>query len=106
MLALSVLMGQESAARTLRIVFALLLVLNVIPLGLLLVNLRPTLARIYSRGQLWHIGMLTLGGGTLIPLCLVVVGGSPPIIIGAGIFLLLGSLVIRFVIIRIPHAAA
>ena len=105
MLALSVLMGQESAAATLRTALGLLLVLNVIPLGLLLVNLRPVLARIYTREQLWRIGMLTLGGGTLIPLCLVLVGGSPPLMLGAVMFLLLGSLVIRFLIVRIPHAS-
>jgi len=104
MLVLSVLMGHESAAATLRTAFGLLLVLNVIPLGLLLVNLRPVLSRIYTRGQLWRVGMLTLGGGTLIPLGLVFVGGSPPLMLGAGTFILLGSLVIRFLIIGIPHA--
>src|ERR1700730_10208834 len=71
MLALSVLMGQESAAVTLRTALGLLLVLNVIPLGLLLANLRPVLAQTYTRGQLWRVGLLTPGGGTLIPLVLV-----------------------------------
>jgi Polysulphide reductase, NrfD len=106
LLALSVLTGEESAAAILRTSLGLLLVLNVIPLGLLLANLRPVLARIYTREQLWRIGMLTLGGGTLIPLGLVLVGSSPPLMLGAGMFLLLGSLVIRFVIIKIPHALA
>ena len=105
MLALSVLMGQERAAAILRTALGLLLVLNVIPLGLLLANLRPVLARIYTREQLWRVGLLTLGGGTLIPLCLVLVGGSPPLMLAAVLFLLLGSLVIRFLIIRIPHAS-
>jgi hypothetical protein len=72
----------------------------------LVVNLRSALARIYTRKQLWRIGMLTLSAGTLIPLCLVLVEGSPPLMLGAGMFLLLGSLVIRFQIIRIPHAFA
>jgi hypothetical protein len=78
----------------------------VIPLGLLLANLRPVLARIYTREQLWRVCILALGGGTLIPLCLVLVGGSPPLMLGAGMFILLGSLVIRFLIIKIPHAFA
>ena len=78
MLALSVLMGTESAAAILRPALGLLLVLNVIPLGLLLANLRPVLARIYTREQLWRLGMLTLGGGTLIPLCLVFLGAALP----------------------------
>jgi Ni/Fe-hydrogenase subunit HybB-like protein len=106
LLALSVLMGQESASAILRTALGLLLVLNLIPLGLLVVNLRSALARIYTRKQLWRIGMLTLSAGTLIPLCLVLVEGSPPLMLGAGMFLLLGSLVIRFQIIRIPHAFA
>jgi hypothetical protein len=105
LLALSVLMGQESAAATLRTALGLLLVLNVIPLGLLLANLRPVLGRIYTRAQLWRLGMLTLGGGTLIPMGLVLVGGGPLLMLGAGLLILLGSLVIRFLIIRIPHAS-
>ena len=105
MLALSILMGQESAVVTLRTALGLLLVLNVIPLGLLVVNLRPVLSRIYTREQLWRVGMLTLGGGILIPLSLVAVGNSSPLMLGAGVFLLLGSLVIRYLIVRIPHAS-
>ena len=58
----------------------------------------------YTRGQLWRIGMLALGGGTLIPLGLMLVGSSAPLMLGAVLLMLLGSLVIRFLIIRIPHA--
>jgi Ni/Fe-hydrogenase subunit HybB-like protein len=105
LLALSVLTGQESAAATLCTALGLLLVLNLIPLGLLLANLRPVLARIYTREQLWRVGMLTLGGGTLIPLVLAFVGGSPPLMLGAATFIVLESLVIRFLLIRIPHAS-
>jgi hypothetical protein len=76
----------------------------VIPLGLLLANLRPVLTRSYTREQLWRFGILALGGGTMIPLGLVLVGGSTPLMLGAVLFLLLGSLVIRFLIIKIPHA--
>jgi hypothetical protein len=106
LLALAVWMGQESAAAILRAALGLLLVINVIPLGLLLANLWPVLARIYTREQLLRVGMLTLGGGTLIPLGLVLVGVSPPLMLGAGVFILLGSLVIRFLIIRIPRASS
>jgi Ni/Fe-hydrogenase subunit HybB-like protein len=106
LLAMSVLMGQESAAAILRTALGPLLVLNAIPLGLLLSNLRPVLARIYTREQLWRVAMLTLGGGTLIPLGLVLVGSSPPLMLGAGMFILPGSLVFRFLIIRIPHASS
>jgi Ni/Fe-hydrogenase subunit HybB-like protein len=103
LLALSILTGQGRAAATLRTALGLLLVLNAITLGLLIANLRPVLGRIYTRRRLWRIGALTFGGGTLVPLGLVLVGGSPPLMLGAGMFILLGSLVIRFLIIRIPH---
>ncbi len=76
MLVLSVVMGQEHAAATFRIALVVLLVLNVIPLGLLVVSLRAELVRTYPRGQLWGIGMFAFGGGTLIPLGLVLVGSS------------------------------
>src|SRR5260370_20580712 len=94
LLALSVLMGQESAAATLRTALGLLLVLNVIPLGLLLAALRPVLVRSYTRERLWLVGMLTLGGGTLIPLGLVLVGSNPVLQLSASMVLLVGSLVI------------
>jgi Ni/Fe-hydrogenase subunit HybB-like protein len=105
MLAVSILMGQEPAAAILRSALWLLLVLNVIPVALLIANLRPALARIVSRERLWSVGILTLGAGTLIPLCLMVVGSSPPLMLGAVALILLGSLIIRFLIIRIPHAS-
>jgi Ni/Fe-hydrogenase subunit HybB-like protein len=106
MLALSVLMGQESATAVLRPALGLLLVLNALVLFLLLANLRTALSRIYAPRQLWQIGMLTLGGGALVPLCLLLVGGSPPLLLAAVSFLLLGSLAIRFVIIKVPHGAS
>ncbi len=105
LLALSVIMGQESAATILRTALGLLVVLNVILLGLLVVNLLPVLGQIYTRGQLWCVGILILGVGTLIPLCLLFVGGGPPLMLSAGMFILLGSLAIRILLIRIPHAS-
>jgi hypothetical protein len=44
--------------------------------------------------------MVTLGGGTMIPLCLVLIGSNLALMLGAGMFFLLGSLVM----IKIPHA--
>jgi hypothetical protein len=48
--------------------------------------------------------MLALGGGTLVPLGLILVGNSVPLLLGAVFLIVLGSLVIRLLIIRIPHA--
>ncbi len=100
MLALSVVLGHEDAAATFRIALGVLLVLNLIPMGLLLANLRSELART------WRAWMLALAGGTLLPLGLVLAGSGAPGMLGAVIVLLTGSLAIRFLIIRIPHASA
>jgi hypothetical protein len=104
MLALSVVTGQASAAVTLRSALELLLVLNLIPLGLLIANLWPTLVRTFTRTQLACTGMVTLGAGTLIPLGLLLVGDNSLLMLGAVGLILLGNLVIRFVLIKIPQA--
>ncbi len=103
MLALSILLGQGSATAILRPALMLLLALNLIPLGLLVANLRPVLSRIYTTGQLGRLAALGIGGTTLVPLVLMVLGDSPLALLAALLFLLLGSLILRFVIVRLPH---
>jgi len=105
LLVLSALMGQRQATDILRTAFIVLLVLNVIPLGLLFANLQPTHARLYTREQQWRVGVLMFAAGTLIPLGLILLNGGLLFIFGAGIFLLLGSWVIRFVYVKIPHTS-
>src|SRR5271154_226594 len=104
-LVLSALMAQTQATAILRTAFIVLLVLNVIPLGLLFANLQPTHARLYTREQQWRVGVLMFAAGTLIPLGLILLNGGLLFIFGAGIFLLLGSWVIRFVYVKIPHTS-
>src|SRR6201988_4458140 len=103
MLVIAVLMKHASAAAILRPALGLLLVLNLVPLCLLGVNLRPTLSNIYIRRELWSVGALSLGGGVLLPLVLLCVVGRPLSMLSAVMCILLGSLVIRFVIIKLPH---
>jgi hypothetical protein len=104
MLLLAVLLGQGSATALLRPALGLLLPLNGLFLFLLLAELRPAFERIYRPRQLWQRGMLGLGGGMILPLGLIFVGDSPLLLLAAVLFLLPGSLAIRFEIIRIPHA--
>ncbi len=104
MLMLAVLMGQGRATALLRPALELLVVVNALFLFLLLAELRPALVRIYGAGPLRQHGLLALGGGMLLPLCLMLVGDSPLLPLTAVLLLLLGSLAIRFVIIKIPHA--
>jgi Polysulphide reductase, NrfD len=105
-LVLSLLMNNTSAAAMLRPALGLLVVLNLAPLCLLAFDLRTTLWRIYSRWELWGVGALSLGGGLLVPLCLLLTAGSSLFILSAVMFILLGSLFIRFVIVALPHASA
>jgi hypothetical protein len=105
LLVLSAVIGQTQATAILRTAFIVLLVLNLIPLGLLFANLQPTHARLYTRKQQWRVGVLIFAAGTLIPLGLTLLNGGLLFIIGAVIFLLLESWVIRFVYIKIPHTS-
>jgi hypothetical protein len=102
LLALSILMGQERAAAILRTALVLLLLLNVVALGLLLVDVRAALSSACTRLALGRLGALALAGGVLLPLGLLVVGGPLPML-GAVLCLVLGALVVRFEIVHLPH---
>jgi Ni/Fe-hydrogenase subunit HybB-like protein len=106
MLVLAMLLGQERAGAILQPALVLLLLLNVVPLYLVVTNLRPALSRIYTPGQLGRLAALCIGGGTLAPLALLLAGESPLPVLAAVLLLLLGSLAMRFVIVRLPHASA
>jgi hypothetical protein len=106
MLVLATLLGQERAGAILRAALVQLFVLNVVPLYLLVAGLRPVLSRIYTRRRLGRLAALCVGGGTLVPLGLLLAGGNPLPVLAAVLLLLLGSLALRFVIVRLPHAPA
>src|ERR1700744_6482582 len=76
LLVLSALMGQTQANAILRIAFIVLLVLNLIPLGLLFANLHPIYARLYTRTQMWRVGVLIFTTGMLIPVALTLLSKS------------------------------
>ena len=104
MLLLAALLGQERASALLRPSLVLLLVLNLFPLGLVIRNLLPTLSRLYTPGQFGRLGALCLGLGTLAPLALLFAGDILPCVLAGVLSLLAGSLALRFVIVRLPHA--
>jgi hypothetical protein len=105
LLALSVLTGDARAAAALRTVAAVLLLINLIPTGLVFLELRETLSRIYRDQQVHLALVLTLVGGTLIPLVLLLVGDAAPGVLGAVLFILAGNLAIRSLFLKIPHAS-
>src|SRR5271154_5515341 len=73
--------------------------------ALLLPDLHPAHARLYTRGQQWLVGVLIFAGATLIPLGLTLLSSDLLFIFGAAGFLLAGSWVIRFVYVKIPHTS-
>src|ERR1700677_2715308 len=104
LLILSALMGQTRATAILRTGFIVLLVLNVIPLGLLFVNLRPAHALLYTREQQWRVGVL-IAAGALIPLGLILLKGNLLFILVAVMVLLFESWLVRFLYVKIPHTS-
>ena len=103
---LAALLGHDRAGAVLRPALVVLLVLNLVPLCLVFADLRPTLSRIYTRSGLYRLAAVCVVGGTLAPLALLLVGGGPLPELAAVLLLLAGSLAVRFVIIRVPHAIA
>jgi hypothetical protein len=102
LLALAILMGQDRAAAVLRPALAALLLLNLIVMGLFLTDVRAGLGRAYSRNALGRLSALVLGGGMLLPLCLLAVG-DPTLMLGAVLMIVLGTLVVRIEVVRLPH---
>jgi hypothetical protein len=105
LLAISVLTGHARAAAALRTVAVVLLLLNLIPTGLVFLELRETLSRIYRDQQVYLALGLTIVVGTLIPLTLLLVGDGAPWTLGAVLFILAGNLAIRSLFLKIPHAS-
>jgi hypothetical protein len=105
LLAVSVLTGHVEAAANLRIIAAVLLLLNLIPMGVLFMELRETLMRIYREKQVYLALVLIFAGGTLVPLILLLAGGGAPWSLGAVSLIVLGGLAVRFLFIKITHAS-
>ena len=93
---------QREAAGALRPTLELLLVLNAVILGLLIRDVRATLARAYESTRLSELALLVVGGGVLAPLYLLAVG-RPIGLTVAVLLILLVALLVRRVIVRLPH---
>ena len=105
LLALSVLTGDARAAAALRTVAAVLVVLHLIPTGFVFLEIRETLARIYSDQQIYRALVLTLVGGTLVPVVLLLAGDGAPWRLGAVLLIVLAGFAVRSLFLKIPHAS-
>jgi hypothetical protein len=105
LLAISVLTGYERAAAALCTVAAVLVVLNLIPTGFVFLEIRETLARIYTDQQIYRALWFTLVGGTLLPVVLLLAGDGAPWRLGAVLLIVLGAFAVRSLFLKIPHAS-
>ena len=105
LLAVSILTGHVQAAAALRTVAAVLVVLNLIPTGFVFLEIRETLARIYSDQQIYRALLLTFVGGTLMPVVLLLAGDGAPWRLGAVLLIVLGGFAVRSLFLKIPHAS-
>jgi Ni/Fe-hydrogenase subunit HybB-like protein len=103
LLTLALLLGQHRAAGVLRLALGLLLVLNLIPLRMLVAELRTALERSQTRPELIRLATIGVGIGSLLPLglCLVTTA-TPPLLVAVGL-ILAGSLSIRYALVKLPH---
>jgi Ni/Fe-hydrogenase subunit HybB-like protein len=106
MLSLSLVMGEERAASVLRPALAILVTVNLIPLGLLVADIRTALTRAYRPLELCGVAAACLGGGALLPLYLLVAGEATGVLVVAALCIALGGLATRFAIVRLPHASS
>jgi Ni/Fe-hydrogenase subunit HybB-like protein len=102
LLLLATLMGQPKAAAVLRLASMLLLILNLVAVGLLLAELRGPLLQARGRRGVTLIGAVVVLAGIVVPLLLLALG-APLGMVGVALLILLGAVVIRFEIVRLPH---
>ena len=102
LLLLATVMGQPKAAAVLRLASMLLLILNLVALGLLLADLRGPLSQARGTRGVTVIGAVVVLAGILVPLALLALG-APLGMVGAALLILLGAVVIRSEIVRLPH---
>ena len=102
LLVLAILLGQEKAVAVLRPVLVLVLLLNAMVMGLLVIDIRPELLRASPPRALGRLVALVLVGGVLVPLGLLAAGTSGLMVV-AVVFLVLGAVVVRAELVRLPH---
>jgi hypothetical protein len=81
-----------------------LLILNLIALGLLIVDVRATLSHVSTRAM-YGVGALAVGVGVLMPLGLLLAGRTSDFALATAVSIALAGLAVRFAIVRLPHVS-
>jgi len=103
MLLLATLSGYPEAADLLRYALIVLVLLCLLTLALFCWEVRRDLARL-NRAKLFRAGLLSIGLGALLPLCLLCAGSYASLESCTAVLVLLGGFVMRLEIVRAPHA--
>jgi len=107
MLLLAIVMGAPDAAAVYREALQALLVLNLVALALLFFDLRGALADARGTAVLAVLGVVAVVGGILVPLWLIgrgAAGGDAARVVVALVLILLGAVVVRHEVTRMPHS--
>jgi hypothetical protein len=96
-------LGKDDAIAVLRPALVILLLLNALPLALLLVEFRPAFIQGYKGQHLNWLGAAGIGSST-VSLFVLLAGTGALLVLASMLLLLAGSLAIRFMIVRLPHA--
>jgi Ni/Fe-hydrogenase subunit HybB-like protein len=104
LLVIAIMTGQERAAALLRVTTMLLLPLNAAALAVTAFEARETLRRASGRGRLVSLTAIAIGGGVVLPFWNLTIGWSPATL-AAMLLIFAAALLVRFEIVRLPHAA-
>ncbi len=102
MLLVATIMGQGHASSLMRPVVGILLALNLVPLGLLTMELRRGISDDARRNLTIAIAV-AVGVGTVIPEVLLLAGDGVLPVLGAMAVMLIGSFLIRSAIVKLAH---
>ncbi len=105
MLTIAHLSGSSGAVSRLSPLLAVLLLLNLIVLGLLVIELGPTLKRVVPAQRLTRDALIVIVGGFVVPMLFSLArAGSFAWLVGM-VFLLGANFVVRHLIVMLPHMA-
>jgi hypothetical protein len=102
LLGLATVTGHATATHALRPAAAILVAAQVVPLALLFLELKPTLAGVYTPLRLRTAVWLVLGVGVAGPVPLLLMDGVAPCVLAA-LEALVGGWVVREVVVTLPH---
>jgi hypothetical protein len=106
MLAMATIRGQGHASTLMRPVVGILLALNLVPLGLLSIELRRGISDDEARRKLTIVIAVAIGVGTVLPEGLLLGGGGVLPVLGAMAGMLVGSFLFRSAIVKLAHQGA